>query len=234
MNADPYEADPSDPAIEFRISNAHTNPFVTNYHYWRMHKHVDGEWWYLGVFEPHQTLDTLGPSESHTWEMTIDNDSLGTPDEQLAPSASSSFAVAGLGAGIYTFSVVGKFRRDDTTLAVVAPFELTGQDVDLVPASNVETTREGATIRVQETYTSRGREHRIKATRRAATENVPRLVPEWGLRQRGIRNTVPFLGDEIEKAVFSTTGPTVYARDRIDGATFAYGDFAVEFDLIEV
>lgn len=233
MTAAPYGAELPQSTIEFRATNKHTDLFETNFDWWRMHILVDGAWWYLGVFEPLDTLNYLKSSESHTWKVTIDNDALGTQAEQLAPSASSSFTVAGLGTGIYTFSIVGKFKEDDVRRAVVTPFTLRGEDVDIVPAKNIETTREGETIRVEETDTSNRQEYKIGAIRRAPAENVTPLVPEWGLRQPGIRNTVPFLTDEIRKAVFSRSLPTVFASDRIDGATFGYKDIAVDFNLVK-
>lgn len=234
MTATPYEAELPDSTIEFRVTNTHPNLFETNFHYWRLHKFVDGEWWYLGVFEPLDSLDHLLPLASQTWEITIDNDTLGTRNEQLSQSASSSFTLAGLGTGTYAFSIVGEFEGYGTSLAVVAPFRLGGETVDLVPGPNIETTRDGDTIRVTETRTSRDPEYRLEATRPASTGEVPRLVPEWGLRQAGIRNTVPFLGDGIQKAVFSRTKPTVFARNRVDEATFAYEGSAVEFTLSSV
>lgn len=230
MTAAPYEAELPRSKIEFRVINNTGSVFETNYEGWRMHKLVDGEWWFLGVFEPLQVIDYLEPSDSQIWNVTINNDALGTRAEQLAPSA-TSFTVAGLGSGIHTFSIDGALEGDNTSIAVVTPFTLDGEDVDLVSTPNAETTRNGDTMQVNETGSSRGREHRIEATRRTSAENVPGLVPEWGLRQTGIRNTVPFLTDEIQRAVFSRAGLTVFARDRIDGTTFAYEDSAVEFDL---
>lgn len=232
MTASPQESELPKADIEFRVTNSHPNVFETNFHDWRMHTLVGGEWWFLGVFAPFETIDNLKPTESHTWEVTVDNDVLGTPAEQLAPSARSSFTVAGLGTGVYTFSCVGEFHGNDTTIAVVTPFVLSGEDVDLAPAANVETTRNGDTLRVNETG-SESREHQIAATRRTPTGSATRLAPEWGLRQPGIRNTVPFLSGGIQKVVFSRSQPMVRDGKRIDGATFVYRDVGVEFNLTE-
>lgn len=233
LTAAPYEAELPQSTIEFRATNNTNTAFETNYEGWRMHKLVDDEWWFLGVFEPLQVIDYLEPSDSQVWEVTINNVTLGTQAEQLAPSA-TSFTVAGLGSGVYTFSIDGAFREGNTSIAIATPFTLGGEDVDIVPTPNIETTREGDTIQVNETDSSGGQEYQIEATRRTSTENVSRLVPEWGLRQTGIRNTVPFLTDEIQNVVFSRSGPTVFDRDRIDGTTFTYKDSAVKFNLIKV
>lgn len=232
MTATPQEAELPESTIEFQATNTHFNLFETNFEDWRMHTLVDGEWWFLGVFDSLDVLDHLAPTGSHSWEMTIDNDRLGTTAEQLAPSASPSFTVAGLGSGIYTFSIVGEFAGADTTSAIVTPFELGGEDVAIVPTSNVETTREGATVHVTETDDD-GWDHKIVATRRASTGEATRLTPEWGLRQPGIRNTVPFLSDGVRKVVYSRSRPLVHASDRTDGGTFAYEGRAVEFDLTD-
>lgn len=216
--------------IEFQATNTHWNLFETNFHDWRIHTLVDGEWWFLGVFAPFDTADTLWPGESHTWEVTIDNEALGTPAEELAPSARSSVTVTGLGSGIYSFSVVGEFHGDETNVAAVTPFVLGGEDVPLVPSPDVETTREGDTVLVTE-MASNAREHRIEAIRRDSTRNTTRLPPEWGLREPGIRNTVPFLSDGVRNVVFSRSQPVVHDENRVEGTTFTYGNSAVAFDL---
>lgn len=231
MTADPSEADLPAPTIEFALSNRHVRPFVTNYEDWRLHEWVDGTWWFLGVFEPLGVEDVLWPYTTHRWTVTVDNELLGTLDERLAPSASPSFTLAGLGPGTYAFSAVGAFRGSETSLAAVTPFELGGERIEIVPSPDVETTREGETMLVSETDTSSGQAYRIEARLVDEAGLAPRLVPAWGLRQEGIRNTIPFLSERIRTAVYTTVGPPVYEMDRIDGTTFRYDGRFVTFDV---
>ncbi len=231
--------DPSKPElpganITFEVANHGNDQFTTNFYRWRLHKYVDGRWWNLGVFEYMDELHYLNGGETHTWEATVDNGQIDQLPEKLSPSADSSFTLAGVGSGTYAFSVVGSFEGDGSRFAAATPFQLEGENVTLKPTPFVETEHEGETVRV--TYNDPspniGKEYELTARRRESHDEALTLVPEWGLRQEGIRNTLPLFSQDVEKVVYTTTGhPPGYAMDIIDGSIFDYRDYTIEFKL---
>ena len=234
VTVDPSTAELPGANITFEVANHGNDRFQTNFYHWRLHKYVEGRWWNLGVFEYMDELHYLNGGETHTWEAVVDNDQLDQLPEKLSPSADSSFSLAGVGSGTYTFSIVGSFGSDNSRFAAVTPFQLEGENVSLTATPFVEVEQEGETMRV--TYNDPspdvGKEYELTARRRGSHDDALPLVPEWGLRQEGIRNTLPFFSQDIEKVVYTTLGhPPGYSIDVIDGSTFAYHAFIVEFEL---
>lgn len=248
VTAEPSKAELPGATIEFEATNVGRSRFETNLYDWQLYKYVDERWWFLGVFDPLQSSFALDEGETHAWEATIGNDRNYRRPTALSPSSKSSFTLGGVGSGLYAFSVVGTYGNGVSGIAAVTPFELVGEAVELQPTANLETSREGETVRV--TSPSGSGEYELTARRKSDTDEGAALVPEWGLRQEGIRNSVPYLIGDARRVVYEVDGhPPVFPMEEIDGTTvgirdyefgfiedttFAHEDFAVEFGLREV
>lgn len=232
LTVEPADVELPDATVEFEAANTSSTTFRTNLYHWRLHKRVAGQWWDLGVYFPLHEPYSLEPQESHTYTVTIDNGQLDRLAQSLSPSATGSFTLVGVGAGRYAFSLVGRFENATSDRAFSTPFELTGESVEIRPEPGLETARDGDTVDVRRARDDKY-DYEFRAEWRDGGDDAPPLVPEWGLRHDGVRNTVPFLSDEVRTVVYSSDNLLPPQRP-LDGETFAYDDAAVEFTLREI
>lgn len=114
-----------------------------------------------------------------------------------------SVTLVGLGGGTYAFAVDGWFATEDYEDGVgfAARFELDGPAVELAPTNAVrETTREGDTV-VVETAVESGEDTKLAAFEVTHADDgsgdARRLVTEQALRDRTLRNTLPFFEEGV-------------------------------------
>ena len=192
--------------FEFTLTNGTDVRFDTNFYAWRVWKRVDGSWFHVAPTAWPQPLMTLEPAESHTWTLTVDNTtSDGAPFSHV--EGRESISLSGLGGGTYAFTIDGWFATEDyqNGLGFVARFDLSGDPVELAPTDEVvETTREGDTIVVSTDREAGGdaRKAAYIVDRLAEGESsdgtARRVITEQILRNRELRNTIPFFEDGVE------------------------------------
>ncbi|SFG79113.1 hypothetical protein SAMN04488063_2954 [Halopelagius inordinatus] len=217
--------------FEFALRNDTDARFAFNDYGWSVWKRVDGEWFHVEPRYWPEPLRYLGPGESHAWTLTVDNDRLdGTP---LSPvEGRRSVTLVGLGGGTYAFTVDGWFESEDYENGVgfAARFELDGDPVELTPTDEVtETTRDGDTV-VVATDADSGSDAQTVAfvVRRADGESgdggddVRRILTEQALRDRTLRNTLPFFEAGVETVRLEGRASSAPAFGVSDGGRIEY------------
>lgn len=193
-------------SFEFALRNDTDARFAFNDYGWSVWKRVDGEWFRVAPRQWPEPLRYLGPGETHTWTLTVDNSRLdGTP---LSPvEGRRSVTLVGLGGGTYAFTVDGWFESEDYENGVgfAARFELDGDPVELTPTDGVtEATRNGDTVVVAGADSGSDARTAALVVRRADGESgddaddVRRIITEQALRDRTLRNTLPFFEEGVE------------------------------------
>lgn len=193
--------------FEFTLRNDADARFAFNDYGWSVWKRTDGEWFHVEPRYWPEPLRYLDSGEAHTWTLAVDNTRLdGSP---LSPvEGRSSVTLVGLGGGTYAFTVDGWFESEgyENGLGFAARFELDGDAVELAPTNEVtETARDGDTV-VVSTDVESGDDARTVAfvVRRADGESgddggdARRVIAEQALRDRKLRNTLPFFEDGVE------------------------------------
>lgn len=193
--------------FEFTLRNDSDARFAFNDYGWSVWKRTDGEWFHVEPRYWPEPLRYLGSGETHTWTLTVDNTRLdGDPLSRV--EGRRSVTLVGLGGGTYAFTADGWFESEDYENGVgfAARFELDGDAVELAPTNEVtETTRDGDTV-VVTTDVEAGDDARTAAfvVRRAGgaggddADGVRRIIAEQALRDRKLRNTLPFFEDGVE------------------------------------
>lgn len=234
ITVDPSIVNLPDASITVEATNHRGRTFLTSFYQLRLHKYVAGKWWYLGPFEALDQESSLGGGESHMWELTVVNRGIERHPKELSPSSDSTFTLRGIGEGLYAFSIQGRYGRGGPKRAFVTPFEVSGETVKIVPMAEVEANHQGDRITVKEVDPLPGIKHEVTARRRKVGDDTVALVPEWGLRQDGIRNTAPFFSNGVQTVVYTKFGAPVYPGIEIDGRTFEYRGYSIEYELREV
>jgi hypothetical protein len=193
--------------FEFTLRNETDVRFDTNFYAWRVWKRVDGEWFHVAPQGWNDPLMALGPGDSHVWKLTVDGRENRAPS--TAASGTETLSLTGLGGGTYAFVVDGWFATADheNSVGFAARFDLGGDPVELTPTSEVtETTREDGTVVVDTAHEAGdGARRAAFVVERLGTDSgetpptdVRRLVTEQVLRDRRLRNTLPFFEDGVE------------------------------------
>ncbi|WP_049893407.1 hypothetical protein [Halogranum rubrum] len=193
--------------FEFTLANDTDVRFETNFYGWSVWKQVDEAWFHVAPTAWPVPLMTLESGESHTWTVTVDNSELHR--DIMWVEGTEDLSLAGLGGGTYAFTIDGWFASQDydQSLGFASQFVLDGDPVELVPTNEVTgTTREGDTV-VVETSHGAGDDSRRAAfvVERLGDESVEsqesdvrRLITEQALRDRELRNTLPFFEEGVE------------------------------------
>ena len=139
-------------SIAFTLENGTDATFSTNFYDWSLAKRVDGEWYRVAPAQVPQPLMGIGPGRSHTWQVTVENESVESGDAVPVVQGSSEVTVRGLGGGAYGFSVDGAFGELEagSETAFSATFALDADPLELTPTNHVvETERDGETLVVR-------------------------------------------------------------------------------------
>ncbi len=201
--------------FEFTLANERGSRYETNFYAWRLQKYVDGTWFHVVPQGWPERLMQLEPGGSHSWEIAVDN----TDRERSLPGSqgADSATVVGLGGGIYSFGVEGRFADDpaDAMTAFVTRFGLDGSELTLRPTPGVENrVRDGDAVRL----TWRREEgdpvtYRVTALKSVPADAVPVIV-EQVIRDDALRNALAlferwtrFVEIETSTAALSTGLP---------------------------
>ncbi|ARS90779.1 hypothetical protein [Natrarchaeobaculum aegyptiacum] len=128
--------------ITFSLRNESSSEFSHNQSNWRLHKRVDGEWYFLAPHDVILPLHSLLPRESHEWHLSVDNDGVegGTAIERSQTYADRD-PISGLGGGEYAFGTDGWFDDSDERVGFCARFELEADELELTPTGEVTKTK---------------------------------------------------------------------------------------------
>ena len=190
--------------LSFTLRNVSSREFTTNFYSWHVWKHVDRAWFHIAPRSWNVPAMMLGPGESHTWTLSVDNTRL---DGSPLPVASGTREIdlAGLGGGQYAFGTNGTFPDEDYEhqTGIAALFELDGPPIDLRPTgevTNVERDGEVVTVRAERPDLDQSR---ITAFELARTDDpegeVRERIVEQVVRDRRLRNTLPYFESGIER-----------------------------------
>lgn len=198
------------------LANDTQYDYRTNFHAWTLSKRVDGEWYRIAPQYYPEPLHTLPAGDTHEWTLTVDNSEAPTG----GAAAESDIRLAGLGGGEYAFTVSGWFlseREDDGGrryhVAAGARFDLDGDPVELTPAGDPDTSRDGSTVTVtaseaptDDAPLSVLTVERVSETDVPANNRVHERIAEQLLRPRmdargdpnPLRNALPFFADGVD------------------------------------
>lgn len=190
--------------LSFTLRNEGSQTFTTNFWEWHVHKYVDGRWFHIAPRFWHVPAMDVASGESHTWTLTVDNTKL---DGSPLPTARGTKAVdlAGLGGGQYAFGTTGWFEDGDHEYqtGVAALFELDGPGIELRPTDEVTAVKadgETVTVRAEREDLDQSRIAAFELTRTDDPEGqVREYIVEMAMRNRRLRNTLPFFESGVER-----------------------------------
>lgn len=188
------------------LVNHGREPLVGNPSFWRVWKHVDGQWFHVAPQLWPEPLTEVPPGGIQTWTLAaFSGHSLGLTD---------AYDLGYLGGGRYAFEV-GISRENRTHAALI---DLEGPPVSLEPTDGLTVTRDGAQATVRwPRRTDEVPRATLRLTRsdRAETQLITEQVMQH--HNRGLRNSLPFLTDEETRVELSTDQNTVSAAVRTNG-----------------
>jgi len=201
--------------VSFTLVNHAKQPVAGNPYFWRLWKLVDTRWFHVAPSGWPAPLLRLPPGAVH--ETTV----AAFEDHTIDCDARS---VGHLGAGRYAYEV--GIGQDGVTHAAL--LQLDGPAATVEPTDGVNVTRDGNAVRV------RWPQHagevpaailELHRTRSAQT----RLIPEQVMQPRNValRNTLPFLGVDVDRVKLITDRNTVSRGARTSG----YEDGTFRFQL---
>lgn len=224
LGADPTEGSLPAATFEFTLSNDTDATFKTNFYDWAVSKRVDGQWYRIAPRIVLQPLMSVDPGGSHTWRLSVDNSQLdGRPLED--PSATEEVDIAGLGGGEYAFTTSGWFGEGnhDRQIGLAARFSLSGDPVELVPTDGVtETVRDGDTFVVHTGDGPGGERFTGFALERTDADPDRTLIAEQAIRDRWLRNTLPYFEDGIDTVRLADPSGGFPASPVRDGDVIGY------------
>jgi hypothetical protein len=130
---------PEEP-VSFTLHNNSDGTLNTNFYNWRLHKRVDGEWYSVAPRFVNQPLMMLEPGDTHTWELTVDNDGIEDGQPVRPVSSVEDLNLTGIGRGRYAFRGRGWFEEQDheTDTAFAATLDFEGEPLSLTPSNAIE------------------------------------------------------------------------------------------------
>lgn len=183
--------------VDFTLRNESDRGLETNFYDWALHKYVDGEWYHVDPQEVNDPLMRLEPGDSHTWSLTVENDSVLAGESIPRTSGTDEISVHGLGGGYYAFRGRGWFEDEsyEDAVAFAGTFELEAEPIPLVPTETVEAVgMDGETL---VTESSRGDDDQPLAAyeleRVEDRDAEQTLITEQVYRSEQLRDTLAFL-----------------------------------------
>jgi len=203
--------------VSFTLHNYLTEPLTGNFYDWTLYKQVGGEWYRIAPWGIPVPLTPLPPGDTHTWTLhAFDGPSVECED---------AIALGHLGGGRYAFHVNMSSESGPTHAAL---FDFDAPQVSVTPTDDVSVEREYRLVRAS---TADDGGDRATLVVQRTDEADTRLLPEQVMRprNRGLRNTLPFFEDGIQKVRLETTdgvvdavrGDTGERVFRFDGDAFA-------------
>lgn len=193
--------------VAFTLINHARQPLTGNPYYWKLLKLVNGEWFHIAPGGWPVPLAAVAPGAMKTWTLQAFHD---RADEHMS-SPGDGLAVGTLGGGTYAFEV-GMNRGKRTQAALIA---LVGKPVHVVPTEGVTTERHGETIvvtapRHDDAPHSRAATLTVKRIVRKRPVELDTLIAEQVMqpRNRGLRNTLAFFENDIDRVVLHTDNDT--------------------------
>ena len=222
-----YEATPETPAylepsiqlvslpgaVDFTLTN-HTHANLSG-NSWNLYKRHDGEWFYLEPWAHTAVLRTIPPGGERSYHLRAFHGD---------PVPCDGISVGNLGGGTYAFESM--YSTDDDAPvdlgSFAARFEVDAPAVDIrpTPSADLAVTREDGTVRVE--WPRRPEVERGTLTvERREDSPAERLLPEQAMRarNRGLRNTLAFFEDGIDRVVLRTDRNTVSTAAGAEGYT---------------
>lgn len=201
--------------LSFSLTNVSPLEASTNAYAWEVWKLTEDGWTYVSISPIPMPLTPLGPLETHTWSLTVDNTE---PAASIHPRDHENVQVPFLGPGLYAFGI----PVDGT--GYVALFELQGPELTLPPLPDAETTWDGDSVTVRESDADVS----FVAMRDRDADAAEWIIPEVAARFPLYRGTLPYLRDEAERVRYVGRRSALFAEDR-DEWTVAYREETYTF-----
>ncbi|MFB6234698.1 MAG: hypothetical protein ABEH81_09315 [Halopenitus sp.] len=195
-------------SVEFTLRNHGRAELSGNPYFWKLWKHVDGQWFHVAPWGWPVPLTWVPPGDTESWTLAAFGGKAVECDEARS--------VGHLGGGRYAFQIgIGRDKRTHAALL----------DVEAPPAS-VEPT-EGLTVERDGGVVTVDWPHRedevpqatLTLTRAAGVDPDTRLITEQVMQNRNValRNTLAFWGEETERVELVTDRNTVSRGARTGG-----------------
>lgn len=181
--------------VEFTFVNRSRN--ATSCGHWNFYKLQDGDWFHLGPFIHTDDCRAVDPGTVKTWTIRAANG-------EMAPCNAHSFPY--LGGGRYA-AVAGYGHETAHTGALV---EFVAPPASVVPTDDATTERTGGSIQVTTDKWRNAPESDYRSQSSVVLERAEmadrRLIAEQVMRRRnrGYRNSLPFLGPDVDEVVLRT------------------------------
>lgn len=194
---------------------------------WNLYKLQDGVWFYLEPWVHAAALRILGVGGRRRYRLHAFS---GPPLR-----AGDAISVGHLGGGTYGFE--SSFGHDCGPGSFAALLELDGPPVAVTPSEGAAAERDGATVRVE--WSRRPEVPRatltVERTDSKRLEWYSRLLLEQVMRRRnrGLRNTLTFFEQRVERVVLRTDRNTVSAAAEASGYEPASRQFLFDGDTFE-
>lgn len=214
-----HEADPSTPTFVHpgteRTDLPASVPFTfvnrsreaTACGHWDLYKLTDGEWFFLGPYWQAADCPIVYPGRSKTWELRGAHGEMEEEDGRQYPF---------LGGGQYA-AVAGYGHATAQSGALI---EFDAPDVAVVPTDDATGERSNGTVTVTSDRWREAPDSESRSRRQLVLEPTEsaeeRLIPEQVMRSRfrGLRNTLAFVGRDVDRVVLRTDD---WATDRVTG-----------------
>jgi ABC-type multidrug transport system ATPase subunit len=217
--------------VTFTLHNNSDRTLSTNFYDWRLHKHVDGEWYSVAPRFVNQPLMTVEPGDTHAWELAVDNDGVEEGQPVRPVSSIEDIDLTGVGGGQYAFRARGWFEEQDheTNTVFAATFEFEGEPLSLTPSNAIEGVGWDEETLVAES--NRGKpdneDYRLGAyelERVESAEGARTMITEQVLRRAQLRDVVALAlehdADSVRLEEHNATHP-IFGIDEARTVTYA-------------
>jgi hypothetical protein len=200
-------------AVDLTLTN-HTHGTLSG-NSWNLYKRRDGEWFYLEPWAHTAVLRMIAPGEEREYQLRAFHGD---------PVPCDGISVANLGGGTYAFeSMYGTDEDAPVDLGhFAALLDVEAPPVEIRPTRDADLSveRDGATVHVE--WPRRPEVERGSLTVERHEDTPPeRLLPEQVMRarNRGLRNTLAFFEDGVDRVVLRTDRNTVSTAGGAEGYT---------------
>jgi len=208
---------PEEP-VSFTLHNTSDRTLSTNFYDWRLHKRVDGQWYSVAPRFVNEPLMTVEPGDTHTWELTVDNDGIEDGQPVRPVSGVEDLDLTGIGRGHYAFRARGWFEGQDheTDTAFAATLDFEGESLSVTPSNAIDRTEwEGETLVAE---SNRGdaddEDYRLGAYELERVESADgsrTMITEQVLRRTQLRDVVALVlehdADSVRLEEYNATYP---------------------------
>lgn len=200
-------------AVDFTLTN-HTHENLSG-NSWNLYKLYDGEWFYLEPWAHTAVLRMIPPGGDRSYHLRAFHGD---------PVPCDGISVGNLGGGTYAFeSMYGTAEDANVDLgnfAVLLDVGAPSVEIRPTPDADLSVERDGSTVRVE--WPRRPDVERGTLTVERREDTPPeRLLAEQAMRarNRGLRNTLAFFEDGVDRVVLRTDRNTVSTAAGAEGYT---------------